>query len=102
MVIKTIDREGGVTVSGEISGQGEIPHFESATATASLTDQLHEVASDPSLIGTAGLLIGGVSPVAGLAMGIKAVHDEEAQGKPTSLITKLAIGRGILGIVFGA
>lgn len=101
MVINTFHREGGVTMPGEIPGQGEIPHVEPPAASASLADQLHEVASDPAIIGTAGLLIGGVSPVAGSAMGLKAAHDEEPQGKPTSLITKLAIGRGIVAIVFG-
>jgi uncharacterized membrane protein len=65
-------------------------------------DQLHAAAADPKIVGTAGLLVGGVSPVAALALGLKAAHDEQAMGQPTSLVTKLAIGRGILGLVIGA
>jgi hypothetical protein len=65
-------------------------------------DQLHSVAADPAIVGTAGLLVGGVSPVAGLALGLKAAHEEQAMGQRTSLVTKLAIGRGVLGLIIGA
>jgi hypothetical protein len=65
-------------------------------------DQLHAAAADPTIVGTAGLLIGGVSPVAGLALGLKAAHEEQAMGQRTSLVTKLAIGRGVLGLIIGA
>ena len=67
----------------------------------SLAQQLHAVAEDPQIMGAAGLLVGGVSPVAGLALGLKAAHDEQAQGKPTSLLTKFAIGRSVLGLAIG-
>jgi hypothetical protein len=65
-------------------------------------DQLHTAAADPTIVGTAGLLVGGVAPVAGLALGLRAAHEEQSMGQPTSLVTKLAIGRGVLGLVIGA
>ena len=77
-------------------------HEEATAAHESIAQQLHAVADDPQLVGAAGLLVGGVSPVAGLALGLKAAHDEQAQGKPTSLLTKFAIGRSVIGLVVGA
>jgi hypothetical protein len=68
----------------------------------SWADQIHAAAADPAIVGTAGLLVGGVSPVAGLALGLKAAHEEQSMGQRTSLVTKLAIGRGVLGLIIGA
>jgi hypothetical protein len=67
-----------------------------------IAEELHDAAADPKILGAAGLLVGGGSPIAGLALGLKAAHEEEAAGQPTSLVTKLAIGRGAFGLVAGA
>lgn len=62
----------------------ETGHDESSAPPPTLAGQLHDIDSDTKIVVTAGLQLGGVSPVAGLAMGLAAAHQEGTVGQPAA------------------